>query len=84
VGWTWGSGIAERHGAVMQWDSVAGVPYAYFSNGGVYEWLFLENARSFREKLNLTKSYRLRGFSVWVLGPEDSAIWDILKAEPGR
>jgi spore germination protein YaaH len=81
VGWTWGSGIAERHGAVMQWDSVAGVPFAYFSNGGVYEWVFLENARSFREKLNLARSYRLRGFSVWVLGPEDPAIWDVLKAE---
>jgi spore germination protein YaaH len=81
VGWTWGSGIAERHGAVMQWDSVAGVPFAYFSNGGVYEWVFLENARSFREKMNLARTYRLRGFSVWVLGPEDPAIWDFLKAE---
>jgi len=82
VGWTWGAGIVERHGATMQWDSVAGVPYAYFSNGGVYEWVFLENARSFREKLNLARTYRLRGFSVWVLGPEDPAIWDILRAEP--
>jgi spore germination protein YaaH len=82
VGWIWGSSIAERHGAVMQWDSVAGVPFAYFSNGGVYEWVFLENARSFREKMNLARTYRLRGFSVWVLGPEDPAIWDILKAEP--
>jgi spore germination protein YaaH len=82
VGWKWGSGLAERHGAAIQWDSVAGAPYAYFSNGGVYEWLFLENARSFREKLNLARAYRLRGFSVWVLGPEDPSIWDILKAEP--
>ena len=82
VGWTWGSGIAERHGATMQWDSVAGVPYAYFSNGGVYEWVFLENARSFREKMELARSYRLRGFSVWVLGPEDPAIWDYLKTQP--
>lgn len=82
VGWTWGSGIAERHGATMQWDSVAGVPYAYFSNGGVYEWVFLENARSFRAKMDLARSYRLRGFSVWVLGPEDPAIWDYLKTQP--
>ncbi len=81
VGWKWGSGLAERHGAVIQWDSVAGAPFAYFSNGGVYEWLFLENARSFKEKLNLVRSYRLRGFSVWVLGPEDPAIWDILRSE---
>ena len=53
---------------------MAGVPYAYFSNGGVYEWAFLETARSFREKLNLARTYRLHGFSVWVLGPEDPAM----------
>ena len=82
VNWTWGSSIVERHGATMQWDSVAGVPYGYFSNGGVYEWVFLENARSFTEKMNLARTYRLRGFSVWVLGSEDPAIWDVLRAQP--
>jgi spore germination protein YaaH len=82
VNWSWGSGLAERHGAKMQWDSAAGVPFAYYSNGGVYEWLFLENARSFQEKYNLARSRGLRGFSVWVLGPEDPAIWDYLRAQP--
>src|SRR5947207_1774158 len=43
---------------------------------------YSENARSFREKLNLVRTFRLRGFSVWVLGPEDPAIWDILRSEP--
>ena len=84
VNWTWGSGMAERHGATIQWDSVARVPYAYFSNGGVYEWVFLENARSFRDKMELARSYHLRGFSVWVLGPEDPAVWDYLKTQPKR
>lgn len=82
VSWRWGAGIAERHGAKIQWDSAQGVPYSGFSNGGVYEWVFLENARSFKEKLDLAKSRGLRGFSVWVLGPEDPAIWDLLRAEP--
>lgn len=82
VNWTWGSGLAERHGATIHWDSAQGVPYAFYPNGGVYEWLFLENAQSFREKMTLAKSNRLRGFSVWVLGPEDPAIWDLLRAEP--
>lgn len=82
VNWTWGSGLVERHGAAMQWDSVAGVPYAFFPVGGVYEWVYLENARSFRQKMDLAKSRSLRGFSVWVLGPEDPAIWDVLRAEP--
>lgn len=84
VSWNWGAGIAARHGAAMQWDSTAASPYAYFSNGGVYEWLFLENARSFRAKFDLAKARSLRGFSAWVLGPEDPAIWDILRAEHKR
>jgi len=82
VNWTWGSSLAERRGAAIQWDSVAAVPYAFYSNGGVYEWVFLENARSFREKMNLARSRGLRGFSVWVLGTEDPAIWELLKREP--
>jgi spore germination protein YaaH len=81
VNWVWGSSLAERHGAKIQWDSTAGVPFAFYSNGGVYEWVFLENARSFQEKFNLAKARGLRGFSVWVLGPEDPGIWDFLRTQ---
>lgn len=84
VSWRWGSGLAERNGATLQWDSVQGVPFASYANGGVNEWVFLEDVRSFRAKLELAKSLKLRGFSVWVLGPEDPAIWDLLRAEPKR
>jgi spore germination protein YaaH len=73
--WAWAKGLAERHGATIQWDEKQGVPFAYYENGGVYEWIFFENARSFRAKLDLMKEKKLRGFSVWVLGPEDEAIW---------
>lgn len=79
VSWEWGKGLAERHGAEIQWDEKQGVPFAYYANGGVYEWIFYENARSFRAKLDLMKEKKLRGFSVWVLGPEDPAIWELLK-----
>jgi spore germination protein YaaH len=48
--------------------------------GGLNEWLFLEDARSFKAKLELAKEKKVRGFSVWVLGPEDPAIWDVLRA----
>ena len=30
-------------------------------------------------KLDLIQRKNLRGFSVWVLGPEDPATWDLLK-----
>lgn len=82
VSWTWGTGFAERHRAQVKWDSTEQVPYASYYVGGLNEWLFLEDVRAFKAKLGLAKSHKLRGFSVWVLGPEDPAIWDLLKAEP--
>ncbi len=81
VNWTWGSGLAARNGATIQWDSLQQVPYAFYSVGGIYEWVFLEDARAFKAKLDLAKEKKLRGFSVWVLGTEDPNIWDILKAD---
>jgi len=78
VNWTWGSALATRAGATIQWDDQEKVPFAHFSVGGTYQWVFLENARSFAAKLALAREKKVRGFSVWVLGPEDPAIWDQL------
>ena len=79
VTWTWGSGLAERFGARLVWDSTQAVTYGWFENGGTYEWLFLEDERSFRAKLALARERRLRGISVWVLGQEDERIWELLR-----
>jgi len=79
VSWSWGSGLAERNGAKIQFDPVQSVPFAAYSVGGVNDWVFLEDVRSFRTKLDLAHEKRLRGFSVWVLGPEDERIWDVLR-----
>ena len=73
-------GLIDRYDADMQWSEEHQVPYAFFSVGGTFEWIFLEDARSFRAKLDLLQRRGLRGFSVWVLGPEDPAIWDALPA----
>jgi len=81
VSWSWGSGLAERAGARVQWDEVQQVPFASFEVGGVNEWVFLENARSFAAKTAFMRDKRLRGFSAWVLGPEDEAIWEQLARE---
>ncbi|MGH7720568.1 MAG: glycosyl hydrolase family 18 protein [Gemmatimonadaceae bacterium] len=81
VTWSWGSGLAERHGAALHWDAEQAATWAYYPNGGTYEWLFLEDVRSFRAKLDLAKEKRLRGFSAWVLGREDERIWEVLRAE---
>ena len=81
VSWAWGVGLAERNGGALQWDSVQAVTWGYFENGGTFEWLFLEDAKSFRAKLALAREKKLRGFSAWVLGPEDERIWDVLREE---
>ncbi|MGH9424338.1 MAG: glycosyl hydrolase family 18 protein, partial [Thermoanaerobaculia bacterium] len=57
------------------------VPYASYNVGGLNEWVFLEDARAFKAKLDLAKEKKLRGFSVWVLGTEDDGIWAVLAAE---
>jgi spore germination protein YaaH len=79
VSWAWGAGLAERNGAAVRWDSTQAVPFASYSNGGTWEWLFLEDVRSFEAKLALAKEKRLRGFSAWALGTEDARIWETLR-----
>lgn len=81
VSWAWGAGLAERNGAQVEWDSVEAVPWAMFENGGVFEWVFLNDVRSFSAELALAREKKLRGFSAWVLGPEDERIWDVLRTE---
>ena len=78
VTWRWAQHLAERADAPMRWEEADQVPFAYYPNGGVYEWLFLENARSFLAKLSLMQEKKLRGFSAWVLGLEDEDIWAAL------
>lgn len=70
--------LAERHDTEFRWSDEHRVPYAFYANGGTFEWIFAEDARSFRAKLGVVREYGLRGFSAWVLGPEDPGIWDAL------
>jgi spore germination protein YaaH len=62
----------------VQWDEKGKCHYAVWDNDGVNEYIYIEDARSFKEKLRLLQQYKLRGISVWVLGKEDPAFWDVL------
>jgi spore germination protein YaaH len=72
--------ILTQHNAIAQWDSVDKAMRAEWSNNGVYESMWIEDARAFMAKLELVKKYNLRGYSVWVLGTEDPRTWDALRA----
>lgn len=82
ITWREAQDLLDRHQVTPQWMQSMGVDYAYWPGpNGVFEWLFIENARSFSEKLKLVRQYHFRGFSAWVLGFEDPKIWDVLKQQ---
>ena len=66
--------LAKNH-AQLTWDDRDKANYAFWSNAGVYEFLWLEDARAFAAKFELVRKYGLRGYSVWVLGSEDPRVW---------
>lgn len=74
----WATGLVDRHGAELHWSEEHQAAYAFFSVGGTFEWVWMEDARSLEAKLGLIDERGLRGFSAWVLGPEDPGIWVLL------
>ncbi|MFQ5605842.1 MAG: glycosyl hydrolase family 18 protein [bacterium] len=71
--------LVERFDAEINWLPEQKVPFTFFENGGLFEYIFFENARSFQHKLDLIQSSKLRGFSVWVIGYEDPEVWKVLE-----
>lgn len=82
-GYSWGRGLGWRAvsdlvrsaGATLQWDEVQGASHARWEKNGVFEYVWVENARAIAPKLELQKRYGLRGISVWRIGQEDPAVW---------
>ncbi len=68
-------GIADRFSAQWRWDETEGVYYTWFNNESLNEFIFLEDARSFRAKMEYVKKHQFRGISVWRLGHEDPGVW---------
>lgn len=79
VSHAWALHLVDAHDAELRWSEEDAVPYAFYPVGGTFEWIFLEDARSFEAKLGLVDEFGLRGFSAWVLGPEDPGVWEVLE-----
>jgi spore germination protein YaaH len=67
--------LLAKNNAQLTWDDREKTGYSFWSNAGVNEFLWLEDARAFSAKLELVRKYGLRGYSVWVLGSEDPRVW---------
>lgn len=75
-----GDALLKKFGVRARWDDVQKSPYAMWENAGVFEHLWLEDARAFEAKLQLVRQYKLRGYSVWLLGLEDPRVWNLRHA----
>lgn len=71
--------ILDSAGVKPVWDDVQKSPYAMWASRGVFRHAWLEDTRAFMTKLELVKTHRLRGFSVWLLGMEDPTVWGALR-----
>jgi spore germination protein YaaH len=70
--------LATAYGGKVQWDPEDHSAWFYFNRDMMREWVFFTDARTFRERYDLARQYGFRGFSSWVLGDEDPAIWNFL------
>jgi spore germination protein YaaH len=69
------TGLVAAGGVTPMWDDREKASYAYWPVHDVYQWAWVEDARAFNAKVELVREHGLRGYSVWVLGMEDSAVW---------
>ena len=70
--------LAKEYNGTPQWDEAAHTAWFYIMRDQNREWVFYPDARAFRERYKLMQERGLLGFSSWVLGDEDPAIWDAL------
>jgi spore germination protein YaaH len=70
--------LIRRHDARLSWDERNRSYFASWENDGTNEYLAVENAETFTERLKLVRKYNLRGFAVWRLGQEDPRIWRLV------
>lgn len=67
--------LLEKWGGKLQWDDEAKVSYHMFSHQWLNQYVFVEDAKSFKAKQDLVEKYHLAGISVFALGMEDPKIW---------
>ncbi len=70
--------LISANGAAATWSDEDGQYYVEYENDGVTYKIWVEDATSIEEKLNVMKENDLAGASFWKLGLEDSTIWDTI------
>ena len=74
-------GLIEEFRAKVVWDEDEQVNFVKYDNKDLYEYIYLEDAKSLKPKLDLMRKHKLRGISVWRLGHEDPDVWKVIQKE---
>src|SRR3990167_4524488 len=72
-------GLLKKYHTHLQWNPNDKINYAMYERNWLNEYIFAEDAASFKEKTALAKKYQLKGISVFYLGIEDPNIWRVLQ-----
>lgn len=70
--------ILKKNNAKLHWDETNKFNFAIFEHNWLNEYLYVEDAQSFKAKMNLVKKYNLSGISVFYIGIEDPKIWALI------
>lgn len=72
--------LLQQYPAEVHWNNQDKIHYAIFQRDWLYEYIFIEDAASFKAKLELAKKFKLNGISVFHIGKEDPASWNMFKS----
>lgn len=67
--------VLKDNGAGMQWSDKGKFHFAVYDHNWLYQYLYIEDAASFKARYGLARKYKLHGVSVFDLGIEDPGIW---------
>jgi spore germination protein YaaH len=71
--------LAHDHGVTPAFDATEEeMHFGYDARGGHHE-LWIQSPETLRRKLLLMYEYGLKGISVWRLGFEDPAFWNLIR-----
>ncbi len=70
--------LANKYGEEIKWDSKSGNPYLNYSDGNQKHEVWILDAATLYNELKIADKNGMCGTAIWVLGSEDSNIWNLL------
>lgn len=68
----------KEHGIVPEWDGSVGQNVGSSDDGSARYSIWLEDADSMAQRMEMVKTYNLAGVAAWRLGLENPEIWNVI------